>query len=61
MMGCSAAWSCPGSEEAGSALERISSLAGERVAQGVALLREGKLGWTPGYDGVFGSLELPWE
>ncbi|MGI6254334.1 MAG: endonuclease Q family protein [Acutalibacter sp.] len=42
-------------------LERISSLAGERVAQGVALLREGKLRWTPGYDGVFGSLELPWE
>ena len=39
-------------------LEDIASLAGEEIARGVALLRDGNLRWEPGYDGVFGRLQL---
>ena len=42
-------------------LEDIASLAGEEIARGVALLRDGNLRWEPGYDGVFGRLRLPEE
>ena len=31
-------------------LQEIASLAGEPVAQGISLLRQGRLAWQPGFD-----------
>ena len=33
-------------------------LAGEPVAQGISLLRQGRLAWQPGFDGVYGKLSF---
>ena len=39
--------------------EAIASLAGEAAAQGVELLRQGKVAWRPGFDGEYGKLSFP--
>ena len=39
-------------------LQGIASLAGEPVAQGISLLRQGRLAWQPGFDGVYGKLSF---
>jgi PHP family Zn ribbon phosphoesterase len=38
--------------------ERISSVAGERVAEGVQRVRQGRLVIEPGYDGVYGAVRI---
>lgn len=38
--------------------ERIGSVAGERVADGVARVRRGELVIEPGYDGVYGTVRI---
>ena len=40
------------------ALEDLSRLAGERVAEAVARVRHGELTVTPGYDGVYGTVRI---
>ena len=39
-------------------VETIAAVAGEPVAQGISLLRQGKTAWQPGFDGVYGTLSL---
>ncbi|MFQ9909137.1 MAG: endonuclease Q family protein [Acutalibacter sp.] len=39
--------------------EAIAGLAGEAAAQGVELLRQGKVAWRPGFDGEYGKLSFP--
>ena len=39
-------------------VETIAAVAGETVAQGISLLRQGKAAWQPGFDGVYGTLSL---
>lgn len=39
-------------------VETIAAVAGESVAQGISLLRQGKAAWQPGFDGVYGTLSL---
>ena len=39
--------------------EAIASLAGEAAAQGVELLRQGKVAWRPGFDEEYGKLSFP--
>lgn len=39
-------------------VETIAAVAGEPVAQGISLLRQGKAAWQPGFDGVYGTLSL---
>ena len=39
-------------------LTDISSIAGERTAEGVDLMRRGKILIAPGYDGVYGSVRI---
>lgn len=39
--------------------EAIASLAGEAAAQGVELLRQGKVAWRPGFDGSTASSPSP--
>ena len=39
-------------------IEDVEKLAGACVAQGLLNLREGKVCWEPGYDGVYGKLHL---
>ncbi len=39
-------------------LERIASVAGERVAEGVERVRRGELVIEPGYDGVYGTVRI---
>ncbi|MCI0888944.1 MAG: DNA helicase UvrD, partial [Chloroflexi bacterium] len=41
-------------------IEAIASVAGERVAEGVARSRAGGVAVSPGYDGVYGTVRL-WE
>ena len=41
-------------------IEAIASVAGERVAEGVARSRAGDVAVSPGYDGVYGTVRL-WE
>lgn len=41
-------------------VEAVASLAGERVAEGVARSRAGDVAISPGYDGVYGTVRL-WE
>ena len=43
-----------------SPLERIAKVAGERVAEGIGRVRQGKLRIDPGYDGVFGVVKI-WD
>lgn len=42
-------------------VETIAAVAGEPVAQGISLLRQGKATWQPGFDGVYGTLSLERE
>lgn len=42
-------------------VETIAAVAGEPVAQGISLLRQGKAAWQPGFDGVYGTLSLESE
>ena len=39
-------------------VETIAAVAGEPVARGISLLRQGKAAWQPGFDGVYGTLSL---
>ena len=39
-------------------VETIAAVAGEPVARGISLLRQGKATWQPGFDGVYGILSL---
>ena len=39
-------------------IEDVEKVAGACVAQGLLNLREGKVCWEPGYDGVYGKLYL---
>lgn len=39
-------------------IEDVEKVAGACVAQGLLNLREGKVCWEPGYDGVYGKLHL---
>ncbi|MCX6816423.1 MAG: endonuclease Q family protein [Candidatus Beckwithbacteria bacterium] len=39
-------------------LQEISKIAGEKVAEGVAKVRSGKIVINPGYDGVFGVVKI---
>ncbi|MCH8973938.1 MAG: DNA helicase UvrD [Chloroflexi bacterium] len=41
-------------------IEAVASIAGERVAEGVARSRAGDVAISPGYDGVYGTVRL-WE
>ena len=41
-------------------LDEITKLAGEKVAQGIAKVRQAKIVIKPGYDGVFGVVKI-WE
>ena len=41
-------------------IEAVASIAGERVAEGVARSRAGAVAISPGYDGVYGTVRL-WE
>ena len=41
-------------------LDAVASVAGERVADGVARARAGDVTVSPGYDGVYGTVRL-WE
>lgn len=41
-------------------LEHIAKVAGERVAEGIGRVRQGKLRIDPGYDGVFGVVKI-WD
>ena len=41
-------------------VEAVASIAGERVAEGVARSRAGDVAISPGYDGVYGTVRL-WE
>lgn len=37
---------------------RIVDVAGERIAEAISLVRQGKLSITPGYDGIFGKVKI---
>ncbi|MEM3030465.1 MAG: endonuclease Q family protein [Candidatus Micrarchaeia archaeon] len=38
--------------------KRIEEVAGERVAEGIARAREGRVRLAPGYDGVYGEIDI---